>query len=297
MQEFTNLYEKQKQDEVLTPFGNEIGFSLVRFYPKDSVPEDENLRMFIKVAILERGLFYSVDMTKPDIEGEKISYVIVFDSQYNKKVTSFVSDIDDKEFVFDPINKKIIHNKTKKEFTLNEFIGVLVKNHLSDRLFWKRKFNFLSNLVLKILFWLSDRRYEKVQVSIDKYHFSKENKPIIEEEKKFEPFFKYFYISKNLIFTILLASLFIAILSSVFYKVLPLACIWNSLFGEFSLSNPPVILFFFLALFSFEKVSVWLNTNIKKFLIPEQSIFYKHEENFIEKLHNYQYNNKFNLKI
>lgn len=297
MQEFTNLYEKQKHDEVLTPFGNEIGFSLVRFYPKDSVSEDENLRMFIKVAILDRGLFYSVDMTKPDIEGEKISYVIVFDSQYNKKITSFVSDVDDKEFVFDSIKKKIIHNKTKKEFTLNEFIDVLVKNHLSDRLFWKRKFNSLSNSVLKILFWLSDKHYEKVQVSIDKYHFSKENKSIIEEEKSFEPFFKYFYISKNLIFTILLASLFIAILSSVSPGVLSLVCIWSSIFGEFSLSNPLVILFLFLALFSFEKVSVLLNTNIKKFLMPEQSMFSEHKENFIEKLHNYQQNNKFNLRI
>lgn len=296
-EEFTNLYEKQSQDDVLTQFENEIGFSLVRFYPENRIPKNEDLRMFIKVALLDKGLFYSVDMTKPDIEGEKTSYVIVFNSSYNKKITGFTSGVDDKEFAFDSSKKRIIHSKTQKEFTLNEFIDVLVKNHLSDRLFWKRKYNFLSNLILKILFWLSDKHYEKVQVSVDKYNFSKENKPIIENGENMEPFFKYFYISKNLIFLVLLISLFIAVLSSIFPKIFPISYIWKLLFGEFSLSNPLVVLFFFLALFSFEKLSVWLNTSIKEFLMPEQNVFAKHEENFIEKLHNYQHNNKFNLKI
>ncbi len=232
-EEFTNLYKKE-QDEILTTFQNETGFSLVRFYPENRIPKNENLRIFIKVAVLSKGLFYSVDMVKPESEGEKVSYTIIYDSKYNKKNTGFISSFHDIEFVFDSTKKKIIHNKTKREFTLNEFIDILVKNHLSDILFWKRKFNFLSNLILKILFWFSDKHYDNVRVSIDKYHFSKDNKPILEDKRSFEPFFKYFYISKNLIFTALLVSFFIAILSSVFQEISCLSCVWKSLFGEFS---------------------------------------------------------------
>ncbi|MCK4386883.1 MAG: hypothetical protein KAV41_02255 [Candidatus Pacebacteria bacterium] len=296
-QEFTNLYTKQNLDETITSFENEVGFSLIRLYPKDTPYHKDSKRMFIKIAILNRGFFYGVDMTKPEKRGETTSYVIIDGEKYQKKVTNFFSDNDGNEFIFDEALKKIKHGKTNKSFTLNEFIEILVNNHLSDMLFWKRKVNALINIILKILFWFSDKHYEKVQVSIDKYNFSRENKSIMEEQNNAEPFFKYFFISKNFIFSILLVTFLIASLSAVFPDKIPLKYIWNSLFGEFSLSNPLVILLFFLALFSSEKLSIWLNKNIKDFLMPEKDYFSKQKETFIEKLHNYQYHNKFKLKL
>lgn len=296
-QEFTNLYTKQERDESLNSFTEETGFSLVRKYPDNTPYEKDGLRMFIKIALLNGKLFYEVNITKPEEKESKTSYIILDSGKYKNKLTSFISDRDSDEFTFDTEKQKVIHIKKNKEFSLNEFVNIIENNHLSDRLFWKRKINFVANLLLKIFFWLSDKHYEKVKVSIDKYHFSKNNEPTTEEEKNIEPFFKYFYISKNLIFFTLLLSLFIALASAIFPNVLPLKCIWTNLFGDFSLSNPLVVLLFFLVLFSIEKISIWLNNKIKNFLTPEQGYFSRPKENFIDKLHNYQYKNKFNLKI
>lgn len=296
-QDFTNLYTKQTYDETITSFQNEVGFSLIRSYPEGTPYHKDGRRMFLKIAKLERGFFYGVDMTKPEKRGETTDYIITDGEDYRKKVTNFLSD--GGEFYFDDISKKVVHQKTMKIFTLNEFVDILEANHLADRLFWKRLLNSLVDFVLRMLFLLSDKYYEKVRVSIDKYHFSRDNKPMPAEEKNFEPFFKYFYISKNLIFAILLIAFIIAILVSIFPDKLLIKNAWHSLFGEFTLSNPMVVLLFFLSLFSSEKLSVWLNKKINDFLKPTENHFYnsKNEENFIEKLHNFQYHNKFNLKL
>lgn len=294
---FTNLYLKQTEDETLTPFQNEIGFSLVRLYPKNTPYHKDNKRMFIRVALLDRGLFYGVDMTRLEKKDEQTNYILTDGEEYKKRTTNFFSDTDGKEFVFNETLKKFIHVPTGKEFNFNEFVELLVKNHLSDRLFWKRKINACISVILKFLFWLADKHYEKVRVSIDKYRFGRDNKPVIDEQKNVEPFFKYFYISKNFIFAILLTLFIFAILVSIFPKQIPLRCFWHLLFGEFTLSNPMVVLLIFLVLFTSEKISVQLNKSINDFLIPNQNVFSKQKENFIERLHNYQYHNKFNLKI
>lgn len=249
--------------------------------------------MFIKVALLKDRLFYSVDMTKPEQrEGEPISYIISQGEEYKKKTTNFFSD-NQEPFVFDENAKRIIFTPKNKSFTVNEFIEILVLNHLSDRLFVKRILNWVADLSLKLLFWLSDKHYEKIRVAIDKYHFNRDNQPIKEDEKSVEPFFKYFYISKNNIFAMLLLVFFLAVLSIIFPTIICLEKIWP--FGEFSLSNPFVVLFLFLVLFSCEKFSVWLNKKIRNFF--EKESFQKKEINFVERLHNYQYNNKFKLKL
>jgi len=293
--EFANLYTKQDSDETITPFQDESGFSLIRLYPEGTPYNKDGRRMFIKIAALERGFFYVVDMTKPEKRGESTDYVITDGEEYKKRVTNFFSD--GGEFSFDNDSKKIIHLPTKKNFTLNEFVTILVANHLSDRLFLKRCLNGIANVILKLLFWLSDKHYERVKVSLDKYHSSREGKPTLEEQKNTEPFFKYFYISKNLIFSILLMAFFITILAVIFPYALSVKSIWLSFFGEFSLSNPMVILFFFLVLFSSEKLSMWLNRKIKDFFIPEKGYNAEQKVNFIEKLHNFQLQNKFNLKL
>lgn len=295
-QDFISLYIKQESDETITSFQNEAGFSLIRPYPKDTPYHKDGRRMFIKIAALDRGFFYGVDMTKPEKRGETTDYVVTDGEEYKKrKITNFISD--GSEFSFDNTSRKVIHQPTNKSFTMNEFVEILVTNHLADRLFLKRQLNASINVVLKVLFWLSDKHYERVRVSIDKYHFSRDNKPIPEEQKNIEPFFKYFYISKNLIFGILLMTFLFAILAAIFPNMIPVKNIWHSFFGEFSLSNPVLVLLFFLALFSSEKLSIWLNKKIKDFLMPEKNYFSEEKENFIERMHNFQLQNKFNLKI
>ena len=262
-----------------------MGFSLIRFYPKNTPYFKDGRRMFIKIAALDRGFFYSVEMTRPEKEGEKTSYIITEGEEYKRKVTNFFSD--GSEFTFDSATQKVNHQPSSKSFTMNEFVEILVVNHLSDRLFFKRILNELANRVLKFLFWLSDARYERIQTAIDKYHYGKgENPPPKDEKKNIEPFFKYFYISKNILFAILL----VTFPSAIFFGHL-----WA--YGDFSLSNPSLLLLFFLILFSCEKFSTWLNKKIKEFLIPAKNHFAEKRINFIEKLHDYQYNNKFNLKL
>lgn len=284
-EEFAKLYTRQDSDETITPFQNEAGFSLIRFYPKDTQYYKDGRRMFIKIADVDRGFFYSVNMTKPQKREETTDYVLTDGEEYKRKVTNFFSD--GKEFSFDKANNKIIHQPTGKDFTMNQFVEILAVNHLSDRLFFKRVLNGMANWALKFLFWLSDAHYERIQTAIDKYHYSKGEIPAPKDDKKnIEPFFKYFFISKNILFTILL----ITFPSAIF-----LGHLWKA--GEFSLSNPALILLFFLVLFSCEKFSIWLDKKIKGFLVPEKSLFAEKKANFIEKLHDFQYQNKFNLKL
>lgn len=284
-EEFTKLYTRQDSDEIITPFQNEAGFSLIRFYPKETPYYKDGRRMFIKIGALDRGFFYSVNMTKPEKRGESVDYVLTDGEEYRRKLTNFFSD--GSEFTFDNITQRIIHQPTSKNFTMNEFVEILVVNHLSDMLFFKRIWNELANRTLKLLFLLSDARYERVQTMIDKYHYDKgETPPPKDEKKNIEPFFKYFYISKNILFAILL----ITFPSAVF-----LGHLW--VYGDFSLSNPSLVLLFFLVLFSCEKFSIWLDRKIKEFLIPSKDHFKEKKINFLEKLHDYQYNNKFNLKL
>lgn len=289
-EEFKNLYLMQSSDESITPFTNEVGFSLIRKYPEGTAYFKNGRLMFIKVAVLDRGFFFGVDMTKPEKRGETTDYIITDGEEYRRNVTNFFSD--GSEFMFDNKSQRVVHQPTNKIFTMNEFVEVLASNHLSDRLFFKRKLNALANMILKFLFWLSDKHYDKVRVSIDKYDFNRNNKPLIEEEKNSEPFFKYFYISKNILFAILLFVFLLAIISAIFPKLIPLVRFWP--FGDFSLSNPFMILFFFLILFSCEKFSVWLNAKIKDFFKEDK---FERKNNFIERLHNYQYQNKFKLKL
>lgn len=294
--EFLKLYTKQNLDDSVTSFSNDVGFSLVRNYPKDTPYHKDGKKMFIKVAILNDGrFFYSVDMTKPEQrEGQQIGYIVSEGSEYKKKITNFFSDTQE-PFAFNENTNRIIFKPKNKSFTINEFVEILVLNHLSDRLFFKRILNSLVDKILVLVFWLSDKHYEKIRVSIDKYHLGRDNQPSKEDEKNVEPFFKYFYISKNTIFASLLLTFLLAILAVLFPNTECLKNIWP--FGEFSLSNPFVVLFLFLILFSCEKLSIWLNKKIKEFFENDSFSFKKKKINFIEHLHNYQYQNRFKLRL
>src|SRR4051812_13079744 len=87
-----DLYRKTSPDEVVTPFNNEPGLSIIRPYPESTPYHTDGMRMFIKIANLERGLYYSVDMTKPENSEGDNQYVILSGKDYKKKVTNFYSD-------------------------------------------------------------------------------------------------------------------------------------------------------------------------------------------------------------
>src|SRR3989344_5557526 len=106
-EEFAKLYTRQDSDETITPFQNEVGFSLIRFYPKDTPYFKDGRRMFIKIATLDRGFFYGVDMTKPQKREATTDYVITDVEEYKRKVTNFFSD--GSEFVFDNTTQKVNH--------------------------------------------------------------------------------------------------------------------------------------------------------------------------------------------
>lgn len=292
---FSQLYQKQSGDETLTAFEGDVGFSLIKTYPEQTPYFKDGYRMFIKVALSDQGVVYSVNMTSPRVQDGKKEYILTNGNQYKKKVTNYYSGGD--EFNFDFSKQIVVHTKTKREFSINEFVNILTGNHLSDRLFWKRKLNWCVNYFLKSLFWLSDKHYEYIRVSLDKYHFSRGDKPETKEEINIEPFFKYFYISKNLIFTLLLLAFVIAILSLLFPHLLQIRELWQLLFGEFSLSNPMAVLLFFLILFTSEKFSLCLNKSIMNFLLPSKDHINKSRLTFVEKLHNFQQSNHFTLKL
>lgn len=286
-QDFTNLYTKKDSiDEKITSFTGEIGFSLVRKYSKGTQYENDGKKMFIKIALLEQGLFYSVNMTTEENSEGLVSYILTDGKEYKKKTTNFTSDKEDNEFIFDENSKKIIHTKSKKEFSINEFVDILVLNHLSDRLFWKRKLNYLASKTLKIIFWLVRYEYDHLKTSMDLYHFRQGDKIFPEKENEGDPFFKYFAISKNILFLL-------------FILLFPLAFFFGHLWlsGDFSVSNPTIVLFFFLILFFCEKVSTSIEKSVRDFLKPEDNIFSRKEINFIGKLHQFQQRNQFSLKL
>lgn len=276
-EKFVELYTHTDADELITPFSNDVGFSLVRNYPKDSLYYKDGKKMFIKISVRKDTIFYSVDMVVPDQSENQTSYIITEGNEYKRKVTNFFSDTKE-PFIFDPTTKEVVYKKKNRKFNLNNFVNIIIRNHLSDRLFIKRKLNMLVKMMLIFLFWLSDKHYEPIKTSIDKYHFGRQNQPTKEDKKDVEPFFKYFYVSKNILFTVLIISFSVSIFSGYYW-----------ILGDFSLSNPSIVLLLFLTLFAGEKFSVWLDRTIKE--------FFASKINFIEKLHNFQFNNRFNLRL
>jgi hypothetical protein len=155
--------------------------------------------MFIKLSIVDNKVIHgSVDMVDFK-KGNNESYPINTKDKYKKKVTNFYFG-EEEQIYFDTKTKKIICKVPKKSFSLNEFIEIIVKNHLSDRLFWKRGKNYLAINCLKFFFWLSDRHYKGSEVMTLIYGLGSETKDIKDNKVKAEPFFKYFYITKNILF-------------------------------------------------------------------------------------------------
>lgn len=277
--DFVKFYQKQDSDELVIPFKDEVGFTVIKKYELGSKYFNEEKLMFIRLYLTEgtvlNGGVEMVDSNKVNEKND--SYKITDISKYCGNITNFRFGFEE-NFIFDLKKGLIFHKKSKKQFTLNKFIDILVYNHLSDRLFLKRNLNKIINLFLKFLFWLSDKHYSGVSIMLETYYPKQRNEHDKIDDKNIDPFFKYFCISKNLLFSLFLISFFSSLLiSKIFCSI------------DFSLSNPSLVLFFFLILFVFEKLSVWLDASIK--------LFFKKEKNIIYKLYNYPFTNSFKLKL
>lgn len=274
--ELINLYKSDSLDENLTPLSDSTGFTLVRNYDKNSRYFSEGKKMFIRLFISKRNFIHgSIDMVKPNKEetGET-TYSIISDQVSKPKITNFSIEEDDK-ISFN--GTKILYLPKNIEIDLNKFVEILVKNHLTDRLFFKRQKNRIANSTLRLLFWLSDKHYEKVSVLLNTRNSTSNNKHDVADNTDTEPFFKYFHIPRNTL--LILFCLFFSISSLLLNHLKD---------SYYTLSNPSLVLFVFLVLFITEKVSMRLNVKIKA--------FFDRESNFISKLHKYQYYNEFKLK-
>ena len=94
-------------------------------------------------------------------------------------------------------------------------LSLVQSSTIEPRLFWVRKKNFFKKILLKILFFLTDDRYDFVDYyhkinGIEENRFGKRK---IEKKLKVnpEPFFRYFKIYKNTLF-ILFVFLFFGLL-------------------------------------------------------------------------------------
>lgn len=274
--EFVKLYTKIDSDESITSFKDDVGFTLIRKYKEGSEYSKDDKRIFIRLYLVGDIVNGATEMVDADKEGAG-GYRIVTEGKYKKKVTNFRFG-GEENVMFDTSRKKIFYKPKKLYFTLNEFIEILVNNHLSDRVFFRRNLNNLVNFFLRLIFWLSNKHYDRIKVMLEIYHPSQRDEHDKGDENNIEPFFKYFYISKNILFSFLLIAFPVSFLiTRIFY------------FKDFSISNPTIILFFFLILFVFEKLSTSLDKKIK--------LFFKKETNWIFWLHNFQFSESFKMKI
>lgn len=276
-QEFKNLYQKVSDDEKIIEISDAIGITILRNYKKESEYFKDNKKMLINLYLKNNFLVGGINMVEEDQNG---LYTIIYDKgKYKKRFTNF-SFGPEENIKFIREEEKILVKVNNKKLFLNEFIERLVNNHLSDRLFWVRKKNFFKKLVLNIIFFLSDDKYDFVKY-YHKTHQVKENKiggdsKTNELKIKEEPFFKYFKIYKNTLFIFLIISLFVLV---IFQKTGILSP------GELTLSNLILLLSFVIILFLLHYLS---------FFIHKQK---QNKRGWIYKLHNSLLNSKFKLKI
>ncbi len=271
------LYKKTAEDELVTPFKDDyVGFSVVREYKKNTTYFKEDKRIFIKIYLVNNQLHGSVSMVNSN-NGETDNYLITDISKYKGKITNFEFN-DTENFIFNDKKRKILYKPKEKFYTLNQIIDILVDNHLHDRLFLQRVIHFLTDKLIKCLFLLNDQKYDPVKAMMQIHNSSLSQGIETTEKKKTEPFFNYFYISRNTLFAFLFLSLVLSLISPL-----------KNIFGESNVSNPKIVFLFFIMLFVSEKVSVFLDQAILS--------FYKNQENFIYKLHNYNIFGPFKFKI
>lgn len=266
-EEFKALYAKQKRDLEVTSFADDVvGFSLVRKYMENTeFFVDRNL-MFIRIFLEGEFVCGGVEMvsSKNHKDGR---YFLIDTNKYKRKVTGFLFGREE-DIVFDLESKKIYSKKEKRSVSINEFIDILVKNHLSDKLSFKRKISVVVRMILIFIFWISDRKYDIMDFFQSDISRSQTQKPA---EKMIDPFFKYFKVSRNILLVLTVV---------IFLALLFLQHHMQS--DSFSVSNPIFIFCFFALLFISEKISILLEMKIHECINDKEK-----KVNFIFRLHSF----------
>lgn len=263
-----SLYNREGNDEDVFDLIDKPGIHIIRKYRSGTMPAQDNQRMFITFYVKENGFVSGgIDMVKAK-EEDGSGYAMIFDDQkgirnfLHQKYANFFFN-DDEEVFFDYSDQKIIFRKNK--YSVNEFIDILVKNHLSDMFRVNRIMIFFKNyFILEPLFWLADANYKDDNVRINfllqkNITGYKESGAKIEMPK--EPFFKYFDIYRNT-----LTFFIIIILNPLFWLSISLDV------GYFNIANPFLLFTAFLFLAFLEKISLYLFLNIKQ---KKDSFVYK----------------------
>ena len=299
---FYKLYRKTSGDVEAVELVDGKGITIIRNYDEQNDYFKDGSLMFIKIYILDKGFVCgSVNMVKKSerLEG----YITIEDEkQYKKHFTNFFFHKEEK-IKFDVNRGKFIVKK--KKLNINDFVDLLIKNHLADRLFLKRKLrvNKLKESFLKFIFWLLNEKYDWIEYYNSFHGKDRKLREINHKEKKLsvntqtEPFFKYFKINKDLLFF------------SVLFIALPIVWCFYSKANDSSYSNDSV----FLNLFKIEYFTITNPIFLFSFFIFLSMVRYLEfliryvykslkeqiddNEGWIYKLHMSSMNNSFSLKL
>jgi len=195
--DFSKLYIKDiERDEHVFALQDAIGVQIVRKY-NNKLPIYNDKRMFIQLHLDGDKIFGGVDMVK--VSTKKEWEIIDTNSikDFKNKISNFFFRADE-GLTFDFVNNKVIFKN--REYTINEIISLLEKTHLLDVYRSSRKRNFISEMILKLLFFMVDSKYQSIDYILSMYNKSGSTEKIstfAKLPKQQDPFFKYFLIYKN----------------------------------------------------------------------------------------------------
>lgn len=247
--ELKSLYNLTDRDDDIFELNDITGIHIIRKY-KDNFINLKNDRMFIKLYIPDKEKLYvqgAVDRVKSKDANGSDFYTIVYPTEKlkYKKPTSFFFG-EDEGIKFDNSSNKVIFRK--KEFTLNEFVDLMEKNHYRDMFLFSRIVRSIRIFSIKLLFFLIDSKYEEFDyIWRDRATSSQTSEKIKSASSKADPLFHYFYIYKNL-----LGLFFLLLAFPIFYLSLCLSTHY------FTISNPFIIFLSLFILYILEKISDWL---------------------------------------
>lgn len=244
------LYTKIQRDEYIFELNDYPGIQIIRKY-ESSLKDMLEKRMFIHFHLREENNEWHVeggiDVVKNKTNEKDNGWTMEFPKGVlSQKPTNYFFGKSE-NILLDTNGDKVVFKNTK--YSLNDFIDLLEKNHLRDMFLLSRFTNLTKFGFLHILFRLCDSRYKKLNYIFNrKEHQTNLQQEVIEApSKQSDPFFKYFFIYKNMIGTAIILSL-----TPLFYLSI---CLPSS---YFTISNPFLLFSVLLYLFFLEKLSNFL---------------------------------------
>ena len=136
--EFFLIFIKTSKDEEIVKISDAPGITIIRKYDEITKYFKDGKKIFVKFYIRDGYINGGVDMAqKMRVEGTRL---MILPNHINIPILiSFFSK--DENITFNNNAQTIVIKRKNKiyKFNVNDFVDLLIKNHLSDRLFWKRK--------------------------------------------------------------------------------------------------------------------------------------------------------------